>query len=1082
VSSVEEGVEASRLEFGILGPLQVLRAGNEVNLGTPKQRAVLALLLLEAGRVVSTGRLIEELWQGRPPPSADATLRSYVSRLRALLRPDATLRARSGGYVLDTAALQLDADHFQELVREGDDALEHGLARTAAERLRRALSLWRGRALADVAEDGLLALESGRLEELRLSAVERRIEAELALGLHSEVVGELERLIDEHPMRERLWRQLMLALYRCDRQADALAAYGRLREILATELGLEPGEEVRLLHLAVLRHEVPAARRAGGQHNLPAPLSSFIGRERELDDVDDLLTEARLVTVTGVGGVGKTRLAVAAATRSLARFGRVCFVDLSGVGDSDGVARAAAEALAISEHPHRRLIDVLADALRANELLLVLDNCEHVRDGSAELVQGLLETVPALHVLATSREPLRVSGEIDYSLSPLPVPGDDRGTDDLTRFASVRLFLERASASRADFAATDGTIATVARICRDLDGLPLAIELAAVRARSLSPEEIALHLDRRFDFLTFWRRVAVPRHQTLRATMDWSYELLSEQEQHTLRRLSVFTGGFSAATSAPVCTGGDEAQAVDLLGRLVERSLVVAIPNAAGTRYRLLETVRQYAAERLAGAGEEGRARRAHAEAFLRLAREASSQGKDGLDLLAREQGNLRAALEWSFGSEDEIAVLLTRALGRFWLARWQLAEGRAWVERALALHRGADGMRAELLGFLGGILFEIGDLTEAERILADAVRIADVTGDTVLGARLSVRRADARLMLGAISEREALAESEAAAATLEARGDTEGLADALTVMGKLEFWLREPSSQETLERAAALGRASGNRPAELLAVEWLAVTFHDLTVPTDVAIERQERLLAAVTGESRAEAGVLATLAWTYGFAGRFAEARLALARSRAIYSADFGWTLDWAGCAMNAGAVELMAGDPAAAERALRPAYDALHAMREANYVVDTAYYLTISLCEQGRDDDALQVVDDTRSVLPPGHDLLEGEWALAAARVWARRGQFETAVRLANDGRRRLGASPRWLGQALLTQGDVLELAGKLEESAGVYAEALALYEDRRAAPMAELARTAFRRLSDRLARTGGPGTGARLGRTR
>jgi predicted ATPase/DNA-binding SARP family transcriptional activator len=1059
--------DTTSLKFRILGPLQVTRAGGDVPLGSRKQRTVLALLLLEAGRVVPADRLIDDLWQGRPPPSAAATLRSYVSRLRTLLRPDARVTARAGGYVLETTDLHVDAQRFELLVREAEDALARGLARTAAERFRSGLALWRGRALADVAEDGVLALESARLEELRVSAIEGRIEAELALGLHSELVAELERLIGEHPLREALWRQLMLALYRCERQADALAAYARARQFLTTELGLEPSEELRDLQQAVLRQEVPAVRRVGELHNLPAPLSSLIGRERELEEVQRLLRERRLLTVTGVGGVGKTRLAIAAAMQAAPRLERVCFVDLSGVRDPALVPHAMAEALGVPESPHRPLVEVITGHLRTTEPLLVLDNCEHVRDASAELVERLLESVPALHVLATSRERLDVPGEVDYALSPLAVPGDDLGPDELICFASVRLFLERASASRADFASRPGAVATIARICRDLDGLPLAIELAAVRAKSLSADEIAAHLDQRFDFLKFWRRVAVPRHQTLRATMDWSYDLLSEQEQQTLRRLSVFAGGFTVASCARVCMGGDERQALDLLARLVERSLVVAEPGEGDSRYRLLETVRQYAAEQLVATGEEDETRQAHTETFLWLAEEAFAPGKDGLSLLAREQGNLRAALEWSFSAGDSIAPRLTRALGRFWLARWQLGEGRAWLERALALHETGDGLHAALMGLLGDVLHDIGDLTEAERILADALRIADAVSDPVLAARLRVRHADVRLMVGAIGVREALAECETAAAVLEAARDTDGLAHALSVIGKFRYWLRD-NHQETLERAVALGRESGNRPAELLALEWLAVSYHDLSVPTDVAIKRQEQMLAEVAGEPRAEAGILAPLAWTYGFAGRFDEAREALARSGVIFSADFGWTLDWAGCAMNAGAVELMAGDAAAAERALRPAYDALRAMGEANYLIDTAYYLTSSLCEQERVDEARHVVDETRSALPPGDEWAKAVWDLAAAKVQARRGELAAAESLARDGRRLLGTvSPRWLGQALLTHGEVLELAGKLGEAAAVFGEALALYEDRLAIPLAERARSTLQRLSDQLA---------------
>ena len=1062
----ENAADTPSLEFRILGPVQVVRASGDVPLGSRKQRTVLALLLLEAGRVVPSDRLIEDLWQGRPPPSAAVTLRSYISRLRTLLHPDASVTARGGGYALEGAALHVDAERFEELLRNGEDALVRGHARTAAARFRSGLLLWRGRALADVAEDLPLALESGRLEELRLLGVEGRIEAELALGLHAELIGELERLVGEHPLRERLWRQLMLALYRCDRQVDALAAYARVRALLTTELGLEPSEELRNLQQAVLRQDVPAARRLGDQHNLPAPLSSLIGRESELEEVERLLQETRLLTVTGVGGVGKTRLTLAASAQAASRVERVCFVDLSTIGNHALVPRAAADALGIRESPHRPLLEVLTGYLRTTELLLVLDNCEHVLEACAGLVERLLQDVPSLHVLATSREPLGVPGEVDYALSPLAVPGDDLGPEELMEFASVRLFVERASASRAGFASTGGTVAAVARICRDLDGLPLAIELAAVRAKSLSAEEIAAHLDQRFDFLKFWRRVAVPRHQTLRATMDWSYDLLSEPEQQTLRQLSGFAGGFTRSTCACVCTGGDETKAVDLLARLVERSLVVAEPGEGETRYRLLETVRQYAAERLAAAGEADETSRTHAEAFLHLAEEAFQPGRDGLSLLAREQGNLRAALEWSFASSHQIGPRLARALGRFWLARWQLVEGRAWLDRALATHRTEDGLRAALLGLLGAVLEQTGDLTEAEGTLAEGLRIADDAGDSVLVARLRVRLADARQMLGALSDPDALAECEAAAATLEAASDLAGLADALAVIGKFRFWLRD-RFQETLERAAAIGRESGNRPAELVALEWLAVSLHDLSVPTDVAILRQEQLLAEVAGEPRAEAGILAPLAWNYGFAGRFAEAREALARSGAVFSAEFGWTLDWAGCAMNAGAIELMAGNPAVAERALRPAYDTLRAMGAANYLVDTAYYLTSSLCEQDRVDEARHVVEETRSALPPGERSAQAVWNLAAAKVQARGGEFATGESLARDGRTLLGTlSPRWLGQALLTQGEVLEFAGKLDEAAVVFGEALALYEDRRAIPLAQTARRALHRLSDRL----------------
>ena len=327
-------------EVRLLGPVQVVRAGREVGLGGPRPRAVLALLVLEAGRVVPAGRLVEEVWRGSPPPGAAKTLRSYVSRLRALLGPDAALVARGGGYVLSVDPDLVDAVRFEQLVGAGQAALSRGEAAAAAGRFREALGLWRGPALADVCEVEPLAREAARLEELRLAAVEGRIEADIELGLHAEVTGELESLVGEYPLRERLWRLLVLALYRAERQADALAAYRRARELLAAELGLEPGEELRRLEQAVLRQEVPAVP-PPARHNLPAPLTSFLGREQDLARLERLLGEARLVTLTGTGGTGKTRLALEAGARVVGRFpDGVWLAELAGVADPGLVAGA----------------------------------------------------------------------------------------------------------------------------------------------------------------------------------------------------------------------------------------------------------------------------------------------------------------------------------------------------------------------------------------------------------------------------------------------------------------------------------------------------------------------------------------------------------------------------------------------------------------------------------------------------------------------------------------------------------------------------------------------------------------------
>ena len=1052
----------SVFELRFLGPVQAVRAGRDVALGGPRQRAVLALLALDAGRVVPAGRLVEEIWRGRPPLGAAKTLRSYVSRLRSALAPEMPLVPRGGGYVLSASSGQLDVARFERLVAEGQAMLGGGAAAAAGNRFREALGLWRGPAFADVADVEPLALEASRLEELRLVAVEGRLEADLAVGSHGEVAGELERLVGEYPLRERLWRLLMLALYRGGRQADALAAYQRARAILAEQLGLEPGPELRELERAVLRHEVPPLAAHWNRHNLPAQLTSFVGREQDLAMLGKVLGEARLVTLTGAGGAGKTRLAVEFAAGVVDRFADgVWLAELAGLADPGLVAGQVMEALGVRQAGDVPVMEALRFRLRSAELLLVLDNCEHLLDACAQLAGGLLAGSPGLRVLATSREPLGVPGEAACPVPPLALPAEQADAVAIADTPAVRLFLDRGAAARAGAGLAGAPVAVIGRICRELDGLPLAIELAAARTGTLSVEEVEAHLADRFRFLAYRRPAADPRHQALQAAIDWSYELLPAAEQDVFGQLSVFAGGFGLAQAAQVCCGGDEAAAFDLVDRLASKSLVVAETAGGQTRYRLLETIRQYAADRLAETGDAGHARRRHAEAFLTLA-----ERERDLAVLAREHDNFRAALGWSLPEDGETGPRLARALGGFWLARGFLQEGQDWLERALATGPADPRLHADLLRLLGMTLLHT-DPERAEAILSEGCRIARAAGLHAVQARIQVQLSEIHSMLGR-SGPEALSECEAAAAVLADEGDLEGLAEAWGAIGERRRLMLgdEPAATEAFERAVTYARESGNHLAELNAVSSLVAAFQAMPVPADVAIERAERYLEAASGDPWAEAGILQPLALLYSYAGRFADARAAITRAQSAQT-RCGAAIDSAISTAQAGEIEMMAGDPAAAEPELKKGCDALRAMGERGDLSSWLSVLAKAEYALGRVGEAHQLTEEAEALAVAGDLDAQVRWRATRAMVLAQRGQFTAARQLAGQAEA-LIAPTSWTeaelqAAVLVAKAEVSKLAGAPAEAASSLRKALRIYEDRRVVPLADRTRAALASLS-------------------
>jgi predicted ATPase/DNA-binding SARP family transcriptional activator len=1040
-------------EVRLLGPVQAVRAGREVPLGGPRQRAVLALLVLEAGRVVPAGRLIEELWRGNPPPGAAVTLRSYVSRLRSALAPEMPVVARGGGYAISTGPDQLDASRFERLVAVGHDALALGRAVAAGARFREALELWRGPALADVLEVEPLALEAARLEELRLAAIEARVEADLAAGLHAEVTGELEQLVAGHPLRERLWRLLMLALYRGGRQAEALDAYRRARTMLAQELGLEPGEELRELEQAVLRQEIPPLVPEQPRHNLPARLTSFVGREQELAGVGKLLGEARLVTLTGPGGAGKTRLAVEFAATAVGRFGDgVWLADLAGIGDPGLVGVQVMEALGVRQAGGVPVIEALRYRLRSADLLLVLDNCEYLLDACAELTLELLAGAPGLRVLATSREPLGVPGEALCPVPPLPVPPGDAGPADVAAAPAVRLFADRASSARAGAEVLASSVAVIGRICRELDGLPLAIELAAARASVLSVPEIEAHLADKFAFLAYRRPAADPRHQGLRAAIDWSYHLLPAAEQRTLAQLSVFAGGFALAQAAQVCCGGDRAQALDTMDRLASKSLLVAETAGPWTRYRMLETIRQYAAGHLADAGGTAHTQERHAEAFLGLA-----EREPDLAVLSAEQENFRAALGWALSQDSDTGPRLARALSGFWLARGFLYEAQGWLERALTAGPADPWLRADLHRLRGAVLYAAGDLEQAQAALAQGLQVATAAGLPAVQARIGVLQAEIQVPQGG-SLAEAIEACEAATAVLEPGGDLEGLAEAWLSVGKLRCaGVDSLAAEQALQRAAAWARRSGNHRAEQESKTWLALLLGSLPIPAEVAVGRAEQLLEAASGDPWAEATILEPLSLLYGYAGRFADARAACQRAQTTF-ARAGAKLDWARCAQGAGRIELIAGDPVAAERNLREGYEALRAMGERGDRANIVTLLAEALYAQGRFGEALQLTEEGETLAVADDPDAQGRWRATRAKLLARRGQYRAAARLADEAVTLVPATYHGPERAefLVAQAEVSRLTGALDQAEASLHQALQFCENRRMVPLAEQVR--------------------------
>lgn len=739
------------MRVGVLGPVVLDHDGGSRE-PEAKVRALLTVLAVHLGSPVSVGTLVEALWGDRPPTTAEKTLQGHVSALRRQLGADVVVTT-TAGYALELPTEEVDVAQFERLI---DEASRTGASDWTGARdgFQAALELWRGEALTDLADSPLRTGLQARLGELHDAALRGRIAADLALGRHHELLPELRQLVADEPTRDDLRADLMLALYRSDRQVEALEVYREFRRTLLEELGLDPSPRLQELERQILLHDPELDPIRPPTDNLPTPLDRFIGRERQVAEIRALLREHRLVTLLGPGGVGKSRLALEVATAEIPTWDGVWWVDLANVTEGAAVLGKLARSVGVAAASGVRLEDAVGAHLRGRAFLLAVDNCEHVLGAASVVVERILAGSPRSTVLATSRVPLGLQGEHRHPVPPLELaPASDPDPRDAE---SVHLFVERAAA-RGVHLSTPDEIRAAAELCRRVDGLPLAIELLATRTAMMAPDELVERLSDSSGLLTVDAEDREPRHRSMQVAFDRGLDLLEPDLQVALFRLAVFPGDFDLEAAIAVAFPGDDTStAAERLGVLVEASLLTVQDGPGPRRFRLLELVRDHAGLHLGQGPERTEAQRRHAEHFRDLAVAAGHEieGADAarwIALVGHEDHNLRAAIEWFLaGDRAEDALAFAPAIGHVWYVQGDLAGCRELLTRLLRSPgdvppelRARAHLRLAWPTFLGG------DMEGGFAHCREAERAFEAAGDAA-GVAHTLRDRAHMLLLGA--------------------------------------------------------------------------------------------------------------------------------------------------------------------------------------------------------------------------------------------------------------------------------------------------------------------------------------------